>query len=555
MNPPPVGDTPPLSPFYYLENFFKVLDFVLSHYEHLLLPEERAFHGRFSQLDRPSQCLYVRLISRKGPYFRVDKLSYDEIGDIASAGAGLIAAGFLALNAADDPGVILKLLDRKELSAFWRRLSPAEKPPSGLRKDEMVAAVGARVPAETLLAELSDWIHWYTPLHLETLLFYRLLFFGNLRQDFSEFVLSDLGLIRYESYPIRPQDRLFQNRRILEDSLALSLCSRACAELVEADETDELVRLCENLPDPGDVPHLVYRRDRIFNRVGRYFERRGEPEAALTYYGRSASPPSVERRVHLHARLGHEREVLRLCDFMIEGDYPEDGRIFARRFRDRFLKSLGRSVPAESKVRHPSSVLKLTRDPSLRIEDQVLTHYGQQGVAGFFAENRFWLNLFGLAFWDIVFAPVKDAFFNPFQRGPADLFRPEFFTVREHLILDRLEGVRPGGTWIDALLKTLETKKDTANYFVNWSRCDRRHLERFLETVPATHIKGVFERLVRSLKANSSGFPDLILFPEKGYELVEVKGPGDQLQNNQRGWLNHFHRHGMPYRVVKVVWL
>ena len=69
----------------------------------------------------------------------------------------------------------------------------------------------------------------------------------------------------------------------------------------------------------------------------------------------------------------------------------------------------------------------------------------------------------------------------------------------------------------------------------------------------------IFDRLSQHPGANKSGFPDLILFtpPRKKapeYELIEVKGPGDQLQINQRRWLKYFTLHRIPYRVIRVQW-
>jgi len=57
------------------------------------------------------------------------------------------------------------------------------------------------------------------------------------------------------------------------------------------------------------------------------------------------------------------------------------------------------------------------------------------------------------------------------------------------------------------------------------------------------------------LRNNRSGFPDLVLFPDCGsYQLLEVKGPGDRLQDNQKRWIRAFERFGIPYRVVNVAW-
>ena len=41
---------------------------------------------------------------------------------------------------------------------------------------------------------------------------------------------------------------------------------------------------------------------------------------------------------------------------------------------------------------------------------------------------------------------------------------------------------------------------------------------------------------------------------ERRYELIEVKGPGDKLQDNQVRWLEYCVAHGMPVSVCHVSW-
>ena len=43
----------------------------------------------------PAQALLVRLVMRRGPWFRAGKLAYEEIGDIDTAAAPLLALGWL----------------------------------------------------------------------------------------------------------------------------------------------------------------------------------------------------------------------------------------------------------------------------------------------------------------------------------------------------------------------------------------------------------------------------------------------------------------------------
>jgi hypothetical protein len=36
--------------------------------------------------------------------------------------------------------------------------------------------------------------------------------------------------------------------------------------------------------------------------------------------------------------------------------------------------------------------------------------------------------------------------------------------------------------------------------------------------------------------------------------MIEVKGPGDRLQDNQIRWLHYFAEHGIPVAVCYVQW-
>ena len=71
----------------------------------------------------------------------------------------------------------------------------------------------------------------------------------------------------------------------------------------------------------------------------------------------------------------------------------------------------------------------------------------------------------------------------------------------------------------------------------------------------------MFKRMLFDLANNRSGFPDLVYFPSQSslvnnnsnrYEFLEVKGPGDQLQANQKRWIEHFSHNKIPFRLLKV---
>ncbi|HIF9170894.1 TPA: VRR-NUC domain-containing protein [Photobacterium damselae] len=99
-----------------------------------------------------------------------------------------------------------------------------------------------------------------------------------------------------------------------------------------------------------------------------------------------------------------------------------------------------------------------------------------------------------------------------------------------------------------------QQKKGISNYWVTWPLFTSEVLELALKHIPSSTMAVLFRRLLQDLKHNRTGMPDLIMFNEKDYLWVEIKGPGDKLQNNQLRWLQFFSKHHIPAEVTYVQW-
>ena len=77
-----------------------------------------------------------------------------------------------------------------------------------------------------------------------------------------------------------------------------------------------------------------------------------------------------------------------------------------------------------------------------------------------------------------------------------------------------------------------------------------------LDCLPREHLKVCFGRILANIRANACGLPDLVQFwpAERRYRLIEVKGPGDRLQDNQIRWLSFCVTHAIPVSVCQVSW-
>src|SRR5690606_22897480 len=91
---------------------------------------------------------------------------------------------------------------------------------------------------------------------------------------------------------------------------------------------------------------------------------------------------------------------------------------------------------------------------------------------------------------------------------------------------------------------------------VHWDVLDAALLEQALHCIPAGHLQAWCRRLLGGLRANRAGLPDPIqCWPaERRHRQIEVKGPGDRLQDNQKRWLAFCAEHGMPVDVCYVQW-
>ncbi|MGH8809039.1 MAG: VRR-NUC domain-containing protein, partial [Noviherbaspirillum sp.] len=179
----------------------------------------------------------------------------------------------------------------------------------------------------------------------------------------------------------------------------------------------------------------------------------------------------------------------------------------------------------------------------------------QDDAPVYYVENTLITSLFGLLCWEAIFAAVPGAFFHPFHTGPADLHNTDFHRRREREFSDCLTRL-DSGEYIHAINRNFAHKAGVQSPFVVWPVLTEELKDLALACIPAKHLKQWFARILQDIKANRAGFPDLIQFwpGERRYRMIEVKGPGDHLQDNQIRWLDYCATQEMPVSVCYVQW-
>jgi hypothetical protein len=550
-----ITQNPALSPYYYRDNFQQLCDTVAAQYLDLLDAGEQAFLERYRALSFDAQCLYVRLISRIGPWFRACRLNYPELGDTGTILGELEARGMLE---------VATTLRVQELGALYTRdeltLALGEHVEPGGRDDKptLLTAIADSALEERMATHLLlefDGAPVVAPRGLEVVEILQLLFFGNRRQSLTDFVLSDLGVTRYFPYRLDRGFRLFTDRRALEEYLTCAALSDRWYELRENPEPEAMGSLA------GDLLHLDIRYDssrsrwdRLCNGVARDLERLGQSDKSLALYAASNRHPGRERRARILERKGELEAARALCEQIIEQPWCEDERDAAMRILPRVRRALeGKPQP---RLRDDFDELRLELPRGeVGVEQSAAEALVPDWESVDYVENRLMNTLFGLAFWEQIFAPVPGAFHNPFQSAPGDMYDPGFRRRRREALESRMAELAV----IDLRRELSDAYRRFFGYqcrWVNWRYLDSALLDRTLAIMPAAHLLAIWDRMLFDPGENRRGFPDLIALGSKvgDYCLIEVKGPGDALQHGQRRWLRFFRDQSIPACVARVEW-
>jgi hypothetical protein len=495
-------------PYYYLENFCTALAWLQQRYGDLLNPTEHAFMERFHVLPRKSAALLVRMVGRKGDLFRTAKLRYPEIGDPTEAAGALIELGWVDCQ----PIATVVQLD------WWPQAPDAIY----------------RLAVKPLCERL------------------RLLYFGNFRQDWSQFVLTELGIFRYEKVSCDTTTRAFQRRDHIDSFDGLFQCRQ------KLEESDDIGAVLAMLPGPvADNEWLEGRRRKLQFRIAQCLERRKEWAHALEIYRACEYPGSRLRVVRLLERLEQVAAACKLADTIREQPADEVeaqqvGRMWPRLQRKAGLTA-HRSRPLQGWTTF-ALVLPVSGRPA-RLECATGEALSQPDAPVHYVENGLLNSLFGLLCWEAIFAPVAGAFFHEFQAAPADLHAPEFRVRRASQFAECFAQLQGDG-YRDTIRHNFEHKYGILSPFVSWGLLSHELLAVALSCFPREHLRVCFERILADIRANVSGLPDLVQFwpEERRYRLIEVKGPGDRLQDSQLRWLAFCVSHAIPVSVCHVSW-
>jgi len=495
--------------------------------------------------------LYARMVNRRGPCFRVARLVYPEIELLDLAIAELLAAGLLeSCDAEKEPASLDQVLDcftHHELRAALH----GQPLPKGVRKGELLSWIAAwdgrsAWIAQTLASEPVVRIPNNDPWP-----FLRFLFFGELRNNLSDFVTRALGYLVTESFDAAHLAPHFASRAQANDAYrtaALYAEFRQIRAAVSAERA--LAWWVDRAVDRTALlaGHAWF--DGVIDRLGRLLERENLAVEALKLYETSPVAPARERRARLLIKSGRGDEALTLLQVMRDHPCHAEEAYAARQLLARLERKTRRSEARG--VELASGSLTLDYEDG-EVEAEVLAHYCNQGWNGMHSENWLWNAAFGLLLWDIIYDPALGVFHSPLQLAPSDLNEPAFYTRRHQAIEARLGMLQDPDNALAIIRRNFEIKRGLANPFVSWHEDMPDVMDVLLRRLPPAGLAAALRHLARNVGRHCRGLPDLFLWTESEYRFVEVKAENDHLAPHQFEWLQVLIKAGIRVDLERVL--
>ena len=550
-----------LPPKYYHDYFGYVLGFVRKMYEPVLNESETNFLNKYHELSEDAQCLFIRFSNRRKSFFRVNSLSYPEIKDIPAILQELLDSNFIESLCdfhQDRFDEVMDLFTKEQHLEFTKLLQPDVMPSKSIRKPDLVRWLLYTYDFKTL-CEVIGYSEPVIKVSYEAeVMMMKFLFFGNRNADMTEFVIRDLGHVRFQSFDEEHLSIQFETRKDVDDTLMVSLMKETFDGLKQELPPEEIFDWFMNW-QAGVAGNLSHKAKPSYNsfivRVSAWLERKKMLSQALSIYQLTNDAPARERRVRLLYNLGEIEEALALCEEISESPQNADERYFSLDFYEKINNKKKRVVKRTTQALKSAEAIEIPIMYRWQVELGAIHYYREQGYNAVFSENEPWRMLFGLLFWDIIYDTNVQAIHNPLQRVPSDFFLPDFYLKRSDLLRERMKHANTREAIADIVSKTYEEKFGMTNVLVSWYEGALEKVLTLISWLTPEQMHAILIEIAYNLRENTRGFPDLLVWNETEYAFIEIKSPTDHLSSRQLHWQHFFTEHAVQSRIVRVKWL
>jgi len=534
-----------LPSFYYHAHFVELLDFVSECYAHALREGDERFLDSFRGLDRNAQCLYVRLVNRKGRIFAASRLRYPELGRIEPLLGKLRQAGLVGSPGSEHFDEILGHLTRDELHSILSANTAGIS--RSLRKAELLKLAQASVAPESLSGQLRSK-RLVVQRQADAVRYLLFLFFGRVHESLSQFTMRDLGLVRVNESRDTFEPRFGEREEALENYYFALRKKRA--EDPQGLAFEALVAEAEEWPEP-EYAGTARIRDALAVRLGRMLEKMERADDAARMYARGESATCVERRFRILFGRGDRDDARALLDACLARPRSDEEWLVARDlYEQKFEK---KRTSAQTDLLRAGEIIEIDESQSGAPERAAAAWFEERGVRAFRAENAIWRTLFGLLFWRELFE--SDGVHSPFEFRPSCLDNGTFYELHAGAVKERLKLLDDRKAATRQLLKVGTAQYGTPNGVFRWNRAQLDAVFALVDAAQPESLRSILGEFVANYADARHGYPDLLLLDAEGPRFVEIKTRGDRLRRNQMLRLEQLRAAGFRADVVRIDWV
>ncbi len=529
---------PNLKPFYYLDHFLEMVEFIESRLSKLLGPDEEKYLQDFSSLSKPAQGLHIRLTNRRARVFCTAEVSYPEITDQAAAIHELLNMDFIRYPQITDISDVWCSLKRSDLVAALKQTDPTIRGYSTLCKDSLVELCEKKCDSTQFVANPA----YLLKNRVATLDFLLFLYFGKRRDSLQSFALRDLGIVK-----TRSEQNEFQSRFPDRSTATAAYFYSVLADEISTADPDALGKLAREMDLWPADPAAVY-ADRQLARLGARLERAQKLEDAVRVYKNCTSHPARERLCRIYYSSKRKQAAKELLREILVNPFSDEELLFAEDFYQRKFGTHKTSMLTE--MLRAAEIIRIDESYRDAPEHAAVAHFKAAGCLAYRTENRIWNTLFGILFWD----ELQDGkTHNEFEVRPTQLINHSFGESQAANIERKLELLKTGSA-ISLVRATFENLYGEANGIFSWRRSDLTAIEALLNHGQPDSIIAILRHMVANPSEHRSGFPDLMIVEDDTLAFIEIKAEGDQIRRNQLARMLALKSAGFAVRVVRVEW-
>ncbi|MBT8092839.1 MAG: VRR-NUC domain-containing protein [Gammaproteobacteria bacterium] len=533
--------------FYYHGHFVEMLDFIDEHYSHVLLPEHVSYISGFRTLSSDAQCMYVRLVNRKGRVFAADRLRYPELGDQVPLLRELRDFEWIGKPRPAQFYDMLTFLTRREIyDVLLPRVAGLSR---SLKKAELVQFALEHIEAVDFIAALKSERLLVQRRVTETR-FLLFLYFGRVQDGLSKFTLRDLGLVQTRSSRESYEPRFCDREEALE---TFYFADRL--QLAKKTTTGQLQALISEVAEwpSTNFSSSASLRDKLAYALGRESERAGDLATAVQLYEQGETAQCSEKVMRLLLASGQRDEARQRLEQCIDLPRSDEEYLVARDIYQRKFEK--KRTSAVTDILRLAEVIEIDESRSGAPERAAVEHYERLGLRAFRTENLLWRALFGLLFWDELFDGDCAPSNSPFDWLPASLKDGSFYQLHRESLDRKLACVHGDSRSVKLELLRVSTRfYGQVNGVFRWRRSTNEALFALLDADCGPALARMLKRLCQDYTGLRYGYPDLLVIDDIGARFVEIKTDGDQVRRNQLLRIEQLREAGFRADVVRIEW-